>query len=222
MKKIWALLVCVLLCLAFWGCADETTADESLLSHVDAEGISEEQKQIYYQTFKNFKSAFTDTEKETDNYRITSSEKYAGNFYEIYDNDKNLLDKGFHDWQGAFDISQDGEIVVLKYGYGGNAQPSYRVYDVKNGRVSRYYKGPFTRHGNLVAYFRLLDDDAVLVVQDAFDVGKSYQEFDGKFDRFIGLKIVEFSFSDDGTSVYVKHCETNNKKNILEESFELK
>ena len=189
---------------------------------MDAEGITEEQKQIYYKTFKNFKSAFTDTEKETVNYRITSSEQYAGNFYEIYDNDKNLLDNGFRDWQGAFDILQDGEIVVLKCGYGGNAQPSYRVYDVKNGRVSRYYKGPFTRHGDLVAYFRLLDDDAVLVVQDAFDIEKSYQEFDGKFDRFIGLKIVDFSFSDDGTSVRIKYRETNNEQNVLEETFELK
>ena len=70
-----------------------------------------------------------------------------------------------------------------------------------------------------IAYFTVSEEKAVLVVQDAFDVERKYEEFSGKFDRFILMKIHEISFSEDGTQIYIKHCETNNESNIIEETF---
>ena len=36
------------------------------------------------------------------------------------------------------------------------------------------------------------------------------------------MKIQEINFSSDGTKISIKHCETNNEENIIEETFDLK
>ena len=216
MKKYLSFISILILLMNFSGCktvnSNETETTQSV--------ISEEQRDAYYNTFENFEKTFTIVKAETKNYRIKTSEQYAGNVYEIYDHYGHLLDKGYHGWRGSFDISQNDEIIILEYGYGGtNVHPQYRFYDPEKGLASRYFEGPVAYYGRLVAYFCIGEDTAELIVQDIFDTDKTYVAFRGKFDKFILMKIQEISFADDGAKVVIKHCETNNESNIIVESF---
>lgn len=219
MKRLICTVLCVAAMFSLSGCkSDETQTQQSFV----ASSASDTDSKEYYNTYENFENSFSNIEKENNNYIIKSSDKYAGNFYEIYDNESNLLDKGFHDWRGSFDISKDGDIIKLEYGFGGtDIHPQYRLYDVKNGKASRYFHGPVATHGNKIAYFNTIQDKAVLIVQDAFDTKEYYKEFYGKFDELVHLKIQEIKFLSDGSKIIIKHCETNNESNIIEETFDL-
>lgn len=220
MKKLVYVAVFVMLLFAFAGCKNKEVSNENKPStSLDRHTVNE----AYYDMFGEFINSFTTVEEENKNFIIKSSSDYAGFFYEIYDNYGNLLDIGFHDWRGNFDVSKNGNLVKLEYGFGGtNVHSRYRLYDVEHGKVSRYFDGPIAVNDMLVAYFTMSEDRAVLVVQDAFDTEKTYKEFNGKFDEYIWLKIIGLSFSDDGTKLVIKHRETNNEENIIEESFSLK
>ena len=182
--------------------------------------VSEAQKDAYFNTFENFERTFTTVRVNEKNFLIKTSADFAGDFYEIYDNNGNLLDKGFHGWRGSFDITKENDIITLEYGYGGtNVHPKFRLYDAQKGIASRYFEGPIAVNGTLIAYFDVSNEEASLIVQDVFDVEKNYKEFSGKFDRFILMKIQEISFCEDGTKIHIKYCETNNESNIIEETF---
>lgn len=219
MERLICLVLCVVGTLAFTGCKcnknfESTSKVESHISN----NIGKE----YYNTYNNFENSFSNIEEENNNFIIKSSDSYAGNFYEIYDNYSNLLDKGFHDWRGSFDIYKDGDIIKLEYGFGGTGvHPKYRLYDVKNSKISRYFGGPIATYGNKVAYFNENQNKTVLVVQDAFDTKEYYKEFYGKFDGLILMKIQDINFSSDGRKIIIKYCETNNESNIIEETFDL-
>ncbi len=220
MKKVIYLVLCVIILLACVACkiSEEKPDEENSVVSYASNTAGEE----YYNTFEKFEASFSKVEQDNKNYVVKSSDKHAGNFYEIYDNDGNLLDKGFHDWRGSFDILQKGDIIKLEYGFGGTGvHPQYRLYDVKNSVVSRYFGGPVAINDNHVAYFNVGEDRTVLVVQDAFDKKEYYKEFTGKFDEFILMKIQDINFSGDGTQITIKHCETNNEENIIEETFDL-
>lgn len=230
MKKYICLLLVLLCFFGLVGCksdraVDGISPDNSFESNTTPKktsesNVSEEQKDAYFNTFENFERTFTTVRVNEKNYIIKTSADFAGDFYEIYDNYGNLLDKGFHGWRGGFDITKENDIITLEYGFGGtNVHPKYRLYDAQKGIASRYFQGPIAVNGTLIAYFTVSEEKAVLVVQDAFDVERKYEEFSGKFDRFILMKIHEISFSEDGTQIYIKHCETNNESNIIEETF---
>ncbi len=222
MKRYIFLVFVLLMVFNFTGCKNEKTIKEISLSPSYENDISEEEREAYYNTLENFEKTFTSIRVQEKNYIIKSSDDYAGDFYEIYDNDGNLLDKGYHGWRGSFDISKEKSIVTLQYGFGGtNVYPQYRLYDVEKSKVSRYFKGPIAVKDTLIAYFNVGEENATLVVQDIFDVDKTYQEFKGKFDEFISMKMPEISFSEDGTKVSIKYCETDNESNIIEEVFVL-
>ena len=202
--------------------SDKSTENNVAQNDISESSVSEERKDAYYNTFENFERTFTTVRVNEKNYIIKTSADFAGDFYEIYDNYGNLLDKGVHGWRGGFDITKENDIITLEYGFGGtNVHPKYRLYDAQKGIASRYFQGPIAVNGTLIAYFTVSEEKAVLVVQDAFDVERKYEEFSGKFDRFILMKIYEISFSEDGTQIYIKHCETNNESNIIEETFVL-
>ncbi len=220
MKKYICLFFVVTLFFNFTGCKDDKLTDNEG-SNLSAENtVSDVQRETYYNTFENFESTFTIVTKNEKNFVIKSSDDYAGNFYEIYDNTGNLLDKGFHGWRGSFDISKEHNMVILEYGFGGTGvHPKYRLYDVERGIVSRYFEGPIAVRDTLIAYFNVIDEKAILVVQDAFDINRYYKEFTGKFDKFVFMKIQEISFSEDGAKIIIKHCEPNNENNMIEEIF---
>lgn len=218
MKKYICLLLVLLFIFTFTGCKSNklggTTSSQN--------GVSEEQKDTYYNSFENFEETFTAITVKEKNHIIKTSDKFAGDFYEIYDNNGNLLDKGYHGWRGSFDISKKDEVIVLEYGFGGTSvHPKYRFYDAEKGIASRYFEGPIAYSGQLVAYFSINENNAKLIVQDIFNIEETYIEFSGKFDKFILMKIQEMSFNEDGTKILIRHCETNNESNIIEETFVL-
>ncbi len=202
--------------------SDKSAENNVAQNDISESSVSEKRKDAYYNTFENFERTFTTVGVNEKNYIIKTSADFAGNFYEIYDNNGNLLDKGFHGWRGSFDITKENDIITLEYGFGGtNVYPSYRFYDAQGGIASRYFEGPIAVNGTLIAYFTENEEKTLLVVQDIFDGEKNYKEFSGKFDRFISMKIQEISFSEDGTKIHIKHRETNNESNIIEETFAL-
>ena len=232
MQKRLMIFICLAMCIVFVGCkANKSIADVSSdnVSQTDVpqndiseSSVSEERKDAYYNTFENFERSFTTVSVNEKNYIIKTSADFAGDFYEIYDNNGNLLDKGFHGWRGSFDITKENDIITLEYGFGGtNVHPKFRLYDAQKGIASRYFEGPIAVNGTLIAYFDVSNEEASLIVQDAFDVEKYCKVFNGKFDTFIGMKIQEMSFSEEGTQIIIKHCETNNERNIIEETFVL-
>lgn len=208
------LILAMLVVLLLSGCSDTTLQPKK-----DTADTSE--KDAYYSTFSDFKSTFTIIKEETENYIIKTSDAHAGCFYEIYDNEHSLLDTGFHDWRGNFEITQTDNIVMLRYGFGGTSvQPSFRFYNVDSGKVSKYYSGPLACNGETVAYFVKNDDTtAKLIVRNMFDDQIQKQEFSGKFDSFIGMKIDSIVFSDDGKQITLRHHENGNEKNVIEEIF---
>lgn len=202
--------------------SDKSAENNIAQNDISESSVSEERKDAYYNTFENFERTFTTVRVNEKNYIIKTSADFAGNFYEIYDNNGNLLDKGFHGWRGSFDITKENDIITLEYGFGGtNVHPKFRLYDAQKGIASRYFEGPIAVNGTLIAYFDVSNEEASLIVQDAFDVEKYCKVFNGKFDTFIGMKIQEMSFSEEGTQIIIKHCETNNERNIIEETFVL-
>ena len=222
MKKYGCLLLVLVLIVGLVGCKTDDAVETMSSDVSSANDISDEQKDIYYNTFENFEKTFTTVRVEEKNFIIKTSDNFAGDFYEIYDNNGNLLDKGYHGWRGSFDISKEEEIIILEYGFGGtNVQPKYRLYDAQKGVASRYFEGPIAHNGKLLAYFSINENDAKLIVQDIFDIEETYIEFSGKFDKFILMKIKEMSFDDNGTKLVIKYFETNNESNIIEETFVL-
>jgi len=220
------------MCIVFVGCkanksiaevsSDNVSQTDVPQNDISESSFSEEQIDAYYNIFENFERSFTTVSVNEKNYIIKTSSDFAGDFYEIYDNNGNLLDKGFHGWRGSFDITKENDIITLEYGFGGtNVHPKFRLYDAQKGIASRYFEGPIAVNGTLIAYFDVSNEEASLIVQDVFDVEKYCKVFNGKFDTFIGMKIQEMSFSEEGTQIIIKHRETNNESNIIEETFVL-
>lgn len=176
----------------------------------------------YFNTFENFEYTFKEITEKDKNYIIYKSNEHAGNFYEIFDNYGNYLDKGYHGYRGSFDISKKDNIVQLEYGVSGtNVFPTYRFYDIEKSKVSRYFSGPIATTDNLVAYFVFDENETTLVVQDMFDIDKTYKEFTGKFNERIYMDINEMYFSNDATQIIINYSNVNSKDDIVEEKFNL-
>lgn len=239
MKRALLLLLALTFVIVFIGCEKaETTTETSTDTTAEVQGTTEaasendgngepndmvtDESDTYFNSIYDIEDSFTETYKEDKNFLITKSDEYAGDFYEIYDNYGNLLDKGYHGWRGSFDISKNGDIITLEYGFGGtNVFPKYRFYDVANSMVSRYYDGPVDIYGSNVAFFKEENGKVVLAVQNMFDSTEYYREFTGRFDRLICLYIKDIVFSEDGKEITIEFHETDNTDNIIIETFKL-
>lgn len=129
----------------------------------------------------NFMDTLDTLYKSDKNYTI-----YTDGFsfrYTVEDNNGNLLDMGYHDYRGSLDLYYQGNLLVLEYGFGGNANPSCRYYDVENGRVSSFYENPLATSDTKVAFFtfRKRDKKNVLIIQDIFNVSDYYTEIERDF-----------------------------------------
>ena len=225
MKRVLWLWIIISLVLVLSGCCDKTKNENAKTSDSTTNTTSSAldfERDAYFNTFENFEYSFNKTIIKDDNYVIRQSDEHTGDFYEIYDNDGNLLDKGYHGYRGSFDISKKDGIVILEYGFSGtNVYPKYRLYDVEKGKVSRYFDGPIATYDNLIAYLISNEQKTVLAVQDFFDIDIFYKEFTGDFNHSIYMDFDDLSFSDDGTKIIIKHSDLNNKNDAKEEIFEI-
>ncbi|MBQ3547951.1 MAG: hypothetical protein IJA44_05720 [Clostridia bacterium] len=210
MKKLACLMLMVLIVLTFSCCKNNENG-------FSATGADE-----YFNTFENFENTFTEIYVKEKNYEIRHSKYHVGDFYTVYDNYGNLLDKGYHGYRGSFNISQKDNVVTLEYGFGGTyVFPKYRMYDIEKGMVSRYFEGPIALKDNMIASFIIKDDRAYLTVQDIFDTDVFCKEFSINMDKFYHLQIEEVYFADDGKKVFIKHYEDDYESDIVEKSFDL-
>lgn len=149
-----------------------------------------------------------------ENYEIYSDADRTGYRYVIKDNFGDVIDEGYHDFS-AFDISYEGNYLVLMYGYGGN-QHNKRYYDVETGNVSRFFFKPVAVSDELIAYFRLSNEDEkrILVVQDIFDSSVYYKEIERDFAIRVVLDECEAEFLNDGKSLKLKYWVHENKQDI--------
>ena len=128
--------------------------------------------------------------------------------YTVEDNNGNLLDMGYHDYRGSLDLYYQGNLLVLEYGFGGNANPSCRYYDVENGRVSSFYENPLATSDTKVAFFTFRERDKknVLIVQDIFNVSDYYTEIERDFAGGTVLYYnCEAAFLDNGTKLQITY-----------------
>jgi len=153
-----------------------TTGAKQVLSHkysVDENG-----------NVMNFFDTLDTLHKSGENYQI-----YTDGFsfrYTVTDNNGKVLDIGYHDYRGSFDLDYQGKLLVLEYGSGGNVGiigVSKRYYDVEAGRVSPFFAGVLAHGGTKVVYFAYREQEkkTVLIVQDLFDPADCYEEFERDF-----------------------------------------
>lgn len=154
----------------------------------------------------NFLDTLDTLYKSDKNYTI-----YTDGFsfrYTVEDNNGNVLDMGYHDYRGSFDLYYQGNLLVLNYGYGGNIGASERYYDVENGRVSSFFSNPIAVSDTRVAYFvyREQDEKNVLIVQDIFDSSEYYTEIERDFaDGTVLYYNCEATFLDNGTRLQITY-----------------
>ncbi len=122
----------------------------------------------------NFLGTIDTIYKKDKNYTI-----YTDGFsfrYTVNDNKGNVLDIGYHDYRGSFDLYYQGNLLVLDYGSGGNSGTSKRYYEVERGLISPFYSNPIALSDTKVAFFtyREQDNKNVLIVQDIFNVEDYY------------------------------------------------
>ncbi len=153
----------------------------------------------------NFLDTVNTIYKSDKNYAI-----YTDGFsfrYTVNDNNGNLLDMGYHNYRGSFDLYYQGDLLVLDYGYGGNTGASERYYDVEHGRISPFFSSPIALSDTRVAYFvyREQNEKNALIIQDIFDPSDYYTEIERDFASGPILYTSEATFLDNSTKLQITY-----------------
>jgi len=155
--------------------------------------------------------------KTDENYTVYTDKNEIKNYYYIV-KDKNgeVLDRGYHDSHGSFDIEYQNGLLALDYGYGGNSFDK-RYYDIEGGRISQYLSRPVAESDRLVAYFTQEDDQFKLIVRDIFDATVFYQEIIRDFSNFVVKQNYTGEFIENNTKLRVTYPVNNRKEPVTEE-----
>lgn len=213
-KKIWiVLLFLIFLC----SCSADTSPntsqyDNSQSCSTDTASISSQYDDSQY-CLDNIDVIC----KQDKNYTILSNEEATIFYYSIKDNNGDIIDAGYHNYRGSFDIYKNGKFLTLDYGYGGNAWHA-RYYDLSNGRISRFFERPIQISNELVAYFTLrdLDNAIVLVIQNMFDPNTYYKEIVRDFSDFVFKDEVEAEFLENDTKLKISYWIKPDNQKITE------
>ena len=220
MKRVLYISIVFLFILSLCGCKNDYISNENTSTN-NLNSDSSGDYNNYFNTYEMFKDSFKQISKKDINFVIYESEEHAGNFYEIFDNNGNFLDEGYHSYRGSFDISKNDNIVRLEYGFSGtNVFPQYRFYDIEKSKVSRYFGGPIAIYDNLIAY--CVFDKNIIIVQDIFDVDKAYKELKVEFSDRIFLDINEIHFSNGGKNIIISYYDSNSDYRLVEQSIVVK
>ena len=154
--------------------------------------------------------------KSDKTYKIFTNEEMTEFEYFIYDNDGGIIDMGYHDSRGSFDIYEENGLLVLDYGVGGNTWHE-RYYDTAKGAVSRFFEKPVQNTDRLIAYFEVRDNpDIVLVVRDIFDTAQFYKEINRDFSSFVITDQAKCEFIDNNTRLKLTYWTNPNDEEITE------
>lgn len=154
--------------------------------------------------------------KKDKNYEILSNTNLTVFEYTIRDNNGCVIDYGYHNYRGSFDITQENDFLTLNYGLGGNSWYE-RYYDVLNGRISRFFERPAGNSKNLVAYFTFKEDNTiVLVIQDIFDSNLFYKEIKRDFSDFVIKNETKAEFIDSDTKLKITYLINSDNEEVTE------
>lgn len=143
--------------------------------------------------------------KSNKNFKIYTNASETIFCYYIYDNNGGLIDIGYHDWRGSFDIWMDDTVLVLEYGFGGSSWYR-RYYDTEQGMVSRYFYKPVATYQDLVAYFTTSKEGIItLIIQNMFDTTDYYLEINRKFSDLVIKDQCEAEFINEGTQLLITY-----------------
>lgn len=207
MNKKYILLLMVLLCLLA-GCSNTNISNNNLEFKASSESENID---------SNYSLNDIDTlYKKDKNYEILSNKNLTVFEYTIRDNNSDVMDFGYHDYRGSFDIIQENDFLTLNYGWGGSSWYE-RYYDVSNGRVSRFFARPAGNSNDLVAYFAFKEDHTlVLVIQDIFDSNVFYKEIKRDFSDFVIKIKTEAEFFDNDTKLRITYWINPDNEEVTE------
>ncbi len=219
--KIFSLLL-IMLVIFMSGCQKNTSNKGSAVSDKSVSNPSN----INNDTEKDpaLASQFSDfniVEKKEKNFEIQTNDNRSAFVYYIHDDNGYLMDIGYHDARGSFDVFYEGNLVVLDYGAGGNSWHE-RYYDTAEGKVSRLFEQPVAHTKEKVAYydFNKGDEKPILIIQDIFDKKIFYKEIERDFSDDVFKVKQEGMFIDSGTKLKIKY-KTNSDEKYVEEIINL-
>ena len=155
--------------------------------------------------------------KTGENFTIYTDQKEIMHFYYYVRNKSGeVIDRGYHNSRGSFDLEYQNGLLVLDYGYSAHFFDK-RYYDIEGGRISQYFSRPVAESDRLVAYFTQEDDQFKLIVRDIFDTTVFYQEIIRDFSDFIVKQNYTGEFIENNTKLRVTYPVNNFAEPITEE-----
>jgi len=166
---------------------------------------------------RNYLSTLDTLIETGDNYEIYTDEVQTGYYYRVKDSFGDLIDEGYHSGRGNFGFNSENSMLELEYGFGGPVWEK-RYYDVKSGRVSRFFSKPLHSHDELVAYFTTKGEAGnwVLVIQNMFDPAAFYQEIERNFSLYVYTAPSKAEFFEDGKKLRITYWIKPDNKEITE------
>ncbi|MBQ6714350.1 MAG: hypothetical protein IJN15_02235 [Clostridia bacterium] len=196
------LVIITILC----GC-NKTTIDSDINTSRPTEALE------LYENNSNFELYnIDDIYKQNNNFVIYTNDNYTLFKDSIKDDKDCVIDYGYHNGRGSFDIYYEDKLLVLNYGFGGNSWFE-RYYDTSNGKVSRFFERPIQHTNSLVACFVLDEKNKiVLVVQDIFDSKVFYKEIYRDFSDLVLKNHIDCEFQNSDTELKITYWLNNNQQ----------
>lgn len=161
---------------------------------------------------KKYSSIF----KTGDNFTICTDKEKIHYYYTVEDKNGAVMDRGYHDGRGGFDLGYQNGFLLLYYGHGGNSFEK-RYYDVSGRRVSQFFPSPVAESDSLVAYFVREDSEIKLIVQNIFDVTILYKEITRDFSDFVFKQNYTGEFIENNSKLRLTYPVNNSTEPITEE-----
>jgi len=157
------------------------------------------------------------TYKQGDNYIIYTNEEPATIFeYIIKDDDGHIMDSGYHNYRGSFDIFEKDNLLVMNYGMGGNSWYE-RYYDTTSGRISRFFERPVASSDELVAYFITdKDNEITLIVQNIFNPNEYHKEIRKNFSDYAIKNQATAEFTEDNAKLKLTYWTKPDNQKVTE------
>ncbi len=172
----------------------------------------------------NYISTINVTYKLGDHFEIYTDEARTVFYYIVRNNDRRLLDVGYHDSRGV-DFYYKNGLLVLDYSFGRNIYGgdyrlwSERYYNTADGSVSRLFPNPVASSDQLVAYFDTRESDGqyILVVQDIFDPTVYYEVIQRDFTYGVFQEQAQADFFENSTKLKITYPVKGQTEKVTEE-----
>lgn len=113
-------------------------------------------------------------------------------FYEIFDNNKNVIDRDYVDNYAPNISYVSKNLIKCSVPYGTNATVC-KYYQVETGQISEPVKNPITEKDNIVVFFSYENDKKMLIIKDIFNgiLSKYNVDFSGAYGQVEKATIID-------------------------------